>query len=560
MFSLKEKLLGGAGLGRVGARRRFARDEAGSFTILNLFLLMTVMMVAGIAVDAIRFEAKRARLQNTLDRAILAAADMGQTLTPAQVVQSYFDKAGLSEYYAEPQSSSGFNSKTVSATATGTLDTFFMSMFGIDTLSPVASGTAEESISDIEISLVLDVSGSMGEPIYEYVTYYSRRYGSRTYRQNTGTTKLESLQNAAKEFVDTIYASTVDARTSMSIIPYNMQVNAGPDLLAHYTLTNQNTTNYCVDFSTEDFSNTAVSTTSTLYRSDVFDYYYRTMPPSMNGICPDTTYSRILVLADDPEVLKDKIDALQSGGNTSIEIGMKWGTALLDPSAQPAVSGMIADGKVSSSFEGRPFSYTNSDTMKVIVVMTDGINTTEYKLNDAYKGQKSGVWRWWDGSDWKYSVYYPESSSWGDSDGLLEYYWRKDGSGSNRWGLLPEGAPDATELTYYDLWKIMSVDYHAYYLRYKIRNHSSDYYAWDDEPITYVGGSTKDARLSAMCNAAKEEGIIVFSIGFEVTDDSADILEACASSPSHFYRVNGLEITTAFQSIANAIGKLRLTQ
>jgi hypothetical protein len=77
---------------------------------------------------------------------------------------------------------------------------------------------------------------------------------------------------------------------------------------------------------------------------------------------------------------------------------------------------------------------------------------------------------------------------------------------------------------------------------------------------TYYNTSSKDARLHTICDAAKDAGIIVFAIGFEVTDASATVLTDCASSPSHFYRVQGLQITTAFQSIANAIGKLRLTQ
>lgn len=559
MFSFTGTLLNGPGLKKDTTRRKFAGDESGSFTILNLFIMISVMLVAGIAIDAVRFEAKRARLQNTLDRAILAAADMGQKLTPAQVVASYFEKAGLSEYYAEPTSSSGFNSKTVSASATGTLDTIFMRMLGINTLSPVANGTAEESISDIEISLVLDISGSMGEPVYEY---YTKKYGSKVYKRNTGQNKLEALQDAAKEFVDTIFSSTVDARTSMSIVPYASQVNVGPALLAHFNVTNQNTINNCVDFDTSEFSNTAVSPTQLLYRSDVYQSRGRNMPPRYDDACADDTFSRVLPLGDKPAVLKAKINSLEYGGATSIDIGVKWGTALLDPAVQPVVSAMTGTGTndISPVLDGRPFSYDNVDTMKVLVVMTDGENWRSESLDPAYRGQKSGVWRYWNGSSWKYSVYYPESSSWGDSDGILEYYWRPNQSGSSRWGLLPDGAPQATEMTFYELWQAMSVDYHAYYLRYQIRSSNSDYYSWDNEPITYMEPSEKDARLLTMCTAAKDAGIIIFTIGLEVTTHSQGLLKSCASSPSHFYNVQGLEITTAFQSIANAIGKLRLTQ
>jgi len=52
----------------------------------------------------------------------------------------------------------------------------------------------------------------------------------------------------------------------------------------------------------------------------------------------------------------------------------------------------------------------------------------------------------------------------------------------------------------------------------------------------------------------------VFSIGFEVSNRAAEVMEDCATSPNHFYRVDGLEIASAFNSIANQISALRLFQ
>ena len=67
-------------------------------------------------------------------------------------------------------------------------------------------------------------------------------------------------------------------------------------------------------------------------------------------------------------------------------------------------------------------------------------------------------------------------------------------------------------------------------------------------------------RLNSVCSAAKNQEVIVFSIGFEVTDYSAGVMQNCASSANHFYRVEGLEIEYAFESIANQINQLKLTQ
>lgn len=577
---------GAKGNYRAGRLGRFARDEQGSFVVFSLYLLIAVFLVAGVAVDVVRYEAQRTRLQNTLDRAILAAADMSQSLDAETVVNSYFDKAGLSGYLSNVTPSSGFNTKTVSATGSGVMDTFFMGWLGIDHLDPYAAGTAEESISDIEISMVLDVSGSMGEYIYETVTYQTR-YGSRTYQHNTGETKLEALQDAAKEFVDTIFAGTTNGRTSMSIVPYASQVNAGADLLSHFNVSNQNTVNTCVDFTTAQFDTTAISSSTALTRSDYFDKDSRSAPPSNPAVCNTSAYTRVIPLGGDAQVLKDAIDAFEADGNTSVEIGIKWGAALLDPAAQDVVSAMIVDGDINNSFQGRPYSFGNSDTMKVLVVMTDGINTNQYVLEDNFKGQPSGVYRWWNGSAWRYSVNAPEGSGNSfDGDGTNNETYRRLNitSGSSMWASTPEGGASATQLTFQELWSLVSIDYNAYYFREGAYfkdpwgSHSSSssnsnrisstaaskgdsaYSAWDNEPDTYIGPDTKNTRMLAVCDAVKDTGIIVFSIGFEVTDDSADLLEDCASSSSHFYRVEGLQITTAFQSIANAIGKLRLTQ
>src|SRR5690606_7300669 len=104
------------------------------------------------------------------------------------------------------------------------------------------------------------------------------RYGSCTSWkwQDTDKTKLEALQMAAGEFIDTIFGSTATARTSMSIIPYNEQVNAGATLLGQFNVSTQNTVNNCIDFYTSDFSSAAISTSSLLHRSDSFYYWSST--------------------------------------------------------------------------------------------------------------------------------------------------------------------------------------------------------------------------------------------------------------------------------------------
>ena len=53
---------------------------------------------------------------------------------------------------------------------------------------------------------------------------------------------------------------------------------------------------------------------------------------------------------------------------------------------------------------------------------------------------------------------------------------------------------------------------------------------------------------------------MVFAIGFEAPQRGLDAMENCASSPSHYFDVAGVEISDAFNSIARTITQLRLTQ
>ena len=69
-----------------------------------------------------------------------------------------------------------------------------------------------------------------------------------------------------------------------------------------------------------------------------------------------------------------------------------------------------------------------------------------------------------------------------------------------------------------------------------------------------------DALLDDICDASKDAGIVIWSIGFEVDNHGADVMANCASFPSHFFRVEGIEISEAFDAIARQINQLRLTQ
>ncbi len=194
------------------AAKRFSGDEAGTVTVYSLYITLLVLMITGASVDLMRQEAWRARLQTTLDRAVLAAADLDQRQDPSAVVNDYVAKAGLDRYITSVTVDMGLNERTVSADAHSSLSTIFLKMSGYDVLPANALATAEERIANVEISLVLDISGSM-------------RYNNR----------LDNLKPAAKAFVQKVMSDGTDSVTTLNLIPFAGQVNPG-DIMFDYFL------------------------------------------------------------------------------------------------------------------------------------------------------------------------------------------------------------------------------------------------------------------------------------------------------------------------------------
>ena len=532
---------------RAVAAARFLRDESGALAVWSLYMFLMVILLGAAGVDLMLNEMRRTQLQSTLDRAVLAAADLDQEGEPAEVVASYFEAAGLGDHLAEITVDEGLNYRSVSARAERETKTLLLRAMGVDKLKATALSAAEEAVNDIEISMVLDISGSMGS-----------------------NGKLRNLKDAGTEFVDTIFSNSIPGRTSISIVPYSTQVNAGPALLSTMNVQDSHDHSHCVDFASGDYDDIVLDPAAGWTQAGHFDpfYPYNYGRGPFRFVCRPETSAQIMPLSGSAADLNDRIESFTADGNTSIEIGVKWGAALLDPSMRGAVSDLADAGEVPGDFAGRPLDHDAENVLKVMVVMTDGVNTTQFQLRDAYRSGPSDFWI--DPDTGRVSFRTVQEDGDGDcgwqrisgrwhwiceENDEPRYYTPHDDS----WQDEPYGGSDAYRMDYSELWSEMTVSYHAY-ARYLANRDADEYYDWDDEPYSSVGPSAKDQRLSRICRAARDAGIIVYTIGFEVTQHSADVLRDCASSPSHFYLVEGIEITDAFQAIARQIDQLKLTQ
>ncbi|MBB3992961.1 Flp pilus assembly protein TadG [Sulfitobacter undariae] len=458
--------------------RRFAQEEDGAVTIFAIAMIMIMALIAGISFDLQRNEMRRVQIQNTADRAVLAAADLGQTQDPKDVVKDYFAKAGIPEAInkitvaTNNVEEDGFlNFRSVTVDSIGSMPTNFMPLLGIDELPLRSIATAEESVTSVEVSMVLDISGSM--------------------RSNN---KIGNLRTAAKDFVDLVVNTATQDRVSISLIPYATTVTAGRDVFDAMAINRNNPYGTCVDFLDSEYDTTAIDPDEAHEQTQFFYWGVSSSNSKTYPNCNDDPRTEILAFSQNATELKDKIDNLPANGNTAIYLGMKWAAGLLDPAFQPANERLASSGAIDTVFSSRPAPMDDVDTLKTVILMTDGVNTATKQIPPEMYANISQAEHW--------------------KNNNLDWWLRQNVSYNEAYG----------------------TPYQKYWT------------------------SKGNTLLNSICTAAKDNGIIIWSIGFEVSDYSASIMQNCASSPSHFFRVDGLEIADAFKSIARQINQLRLTQ
>jgi hypothetical protein len=552
--------------------------EDGNVTTLALIMFGLMVSVGGLAVDLMRYEEIRTSLQQSLDRCTLAAASLTQQMNPTSVCRDYVAKAGHLDDLTSVTVTEGINFREVTADATSIEKPFFAHMVGIDQFNVPAASVAEQRISDIEIAMVLDISGSM---------------------QQTPS-RITNLKLSAKEFVQSVLENDAEQRTSIMLVPYNGQVNLGTLLRAKYNVTLSSGTAGvdCVDLPSTVYSSVPMSRVTPLpntANADTFtttnqttsfvaptDTNYAT-PVAGNRWCPPSTTNVVRLPNNNIATLQSQIEGLSAVGATSINAGMKWGLALLDPSARPMYNEFISAGKIPSVFSGRPFEYTaandpNPQSMKVVVLMTDGEHFSEERVNDAYKSGNAGIWK--ATSDGNYSRF--ESTLVNSSTATTlcnsRPFWVPSAGAwqSRPWnGAAPSNSAcytntitttttGITQQTWPQIWTNMRISYVAWQLYARPQSTSTartnTYNAWMNTFRAQTATTAMDAQLATMCTAARDKNVIVFGIAFEAPTNGKDIIRACSTDTAHFYDASGLEIRTAFRAIAAQISQLRLTQ
>ena len=563
-------------------RAGFARNDEGSLTIFSLFMFILIVMVTGMAVDMMRHENERVAIQQTIDTAVVATSSLSQgASTEAEVialVKEHVAKAGYDPDMVtvnaifEGPTGGTTTGRSVSATVDFRMDTMFMNIMGIDTLNGQSVGAAREGQQLIEIALVLDVSGSMGN-----------------------NNKLDNLKTAAKDFVTTVINASGADRVSISIVPYNQFVYADDDLAARITWANtqmtvptndvlmlpgagnvphpgaitqyntHNAASRCAVFTDADFDTLSLAAGAGVTASGMYSESGNGMGTlTGNNFWCGEDYPRVMLYQNNETVLHNHIDSLTANGWTAIDYGMNFGVGILDPSFEPIVSDMVANNLLPAEMASHPVPYTNYDVLKYVVLMTDGINTEHNDLKTEFKSGPTPVW------------FSPAAAAAANNEYAGYFVEMPNRPVTERWYFPNDPnttsddvyAPETMEVPL----DAVQFDYHTLYSRFRL-DAAANYFFSNSDPVAYaahlesnseedIGGyGTADTRTETICDTAViNDRIEVFTVAFEAPPGAQTLLEGCASKPGNYFDVNGTEISAAFSSIAGQISQLRLTQ
>ena len=639
----------------------FRSREEGGVTIFVIFIFVLMILFGGIAVDVMRYEWRRVTLQETMDRAMLAAANLviPPNQTPQSVAQSWFDVAGLGDEltvdYSAPTitGESTSSSRRVVGTARVRSYNHFMHMMDYPFFeAPVSSG-AEQGVSKIEVIMALDITGSMAE-------------ASGT------TTKIAALRTAATNFVNILKfnrdangnpTTTKDPNNLISIgmVPYSSNVNIPVALRNQFTVAHLSSWNNqplqgvpdinCIELPASSFGSTALSRTTPIPMAAVAQIG-GSAPGGLNyvSVTGNTTGGRITLNytapiatdTNDPQgnqlgpfmcnhgdnpstganergsnlvrmpsgditALRNQIAQLNPRGNTSIAMGMRWATALIDESARPIYSALVG---TEPGMAGRPANNNDPETRKIIVLMTDGTHVSSRYILDPYKSGPSPIYR--GDTDGRLAIRFTSGGNYftnGTRPGISATNtcsgWQlalnreffvphlKASSVRQRVGTQAEGAGSGTsisgacdplawlaagtggvpswtgsgvvrQLDWSEVWRYASVDWviEQLYMRSNVSG-TNNYTTIKDAMVgNYLTSEANmDALLNTNCTAAKQAGVEVFGIVLGNNVTPGPIRNCSSPGVGYFYQVtNPTDLNAAFEQIAVLISPLRLTQ
>lgn len=435
--------------------KRFAKSRAGSIApataVIATFALAPVV---GVGIDVARGMSSRNSLQDALDSAALAVAHMPSGSSAADMktkAQSWLT-ANLHDGSLGPVTltlTQGTQQVDLSATSTVTTTLGSLGSFGgLGSLPVAAHSTVKWGLNHIELALVLDNTGSMAQDnklsslqsaatsLVNTLSTSATASGDAnalkvgvvpfsmtvnvgsTYQTASWMTGVMPTQYGTDLFNGTTNVNRFTLLSKMGVtwggcvesrpMPYDVQDTApssstpatmfvpffAPDEPDDYSIQYSNSYSgntakkngtYYWDFYNNYLSDGTSSTnfqtrqgSSTKYTSSpasgTHGYFGGSIGP--NAGCLIAPLQR---LTTNMTTVKSKLNAMVAAGDTEIPLGMMWGWHLLSPNAP------FADGT----------AYGTANTVKIVVLVTDGQNTYGTGLNGNNNSAYTALGYYW---------------------------------------------------------------------------------------------------------------------------------------------------------------------
>jgi Flp pilus assembly protein TadG len=552
----RERLTGAA----AAALRGFMGGNRGGVAIWAGFLIVPMLGFMGLGVDSARGYMVRARLSQALDAAGLAAGkqfgDETKAREAAQMVfAANFPSGYMDSALTGPEITFNTDAQTVRVTASAQLPTYFVHLLGVNIFNVSAETEVMRNGNNLEIALVLDVTGSMNSP----------------------SQKIADLKVAAKDLIDiVVYADQSQYYSKVAIVPYSNAVNVdtyaaqvrGSIDSTTKTITGITRANPAVvTAANHGFANgtkifisgingmTQVNS-STTARSSASTNSPLTRPAFW--VVANATTNSFQLRYPGGSALADSTNwnTYSSGGVIhctnagcpfyafqSAESGSTWRALPVTTCASERVgSEAFTDAPPSSAPLGRSYAPANNNCIaSTIMPLASDKATLKAKIdslttNYSTAGQIGIAWGW-----------YMISPN-------FAYLW--------------PGASQPAAYTTPELIKIAVImtdgAFNTAHCNGVIARDSGtgSGNAYDHNTCNATNGSSF-SQAQQLCTAMKAADITIFTIGFQIESEAGaeDFLRNCATSSWHFYNAaDGGALRQAFRSIAVNISRLRLSR
>ncbi len=198
---------------KASAPRRLWRDRSGATAVTFAMILLPTVVALGGGMDIFAMWKRQVDLQSSVDGAVMNGAikadEGGSTGVVQTAVKDYVTKTFDTPFKANTTLTTTVDSNLgqVGTSAVSKMDTTFLKIIGISTLTLTAKAAATYGGGLLEVALAIDVTGSMEGA------------------------KLTAAKAAAKDLVQTLYTvpgtNKVNDKVRMGLVPFARYVNIG---------------------------------------------------------------------------------------------------------------------------------------------------------------------------------------------------------------------------------------------------------------------------------------------------------------------------------------------